>query len=325
VNIRANKTKAFVVDRNLLDKEIAMEALDNGANLRIGTRATEGKRVEEGIRVKTLSDSKTSQLNARLLIGADGAQSSVARWFEMSTPPYLFGSFEAEVTNVDIPMDEVCIYLSQKFAPGFFAWTIPIEKGTARVGLAACDQKRNPREYFNRFIASKTFKSSVGWDKLKPPQPTKLMAGSIPLGLVDRMYCDNVMLVGDTAGFPKPASGGGIYTGLISATCAAEAAQKAFEKDDFRDKVLKQYQKKALRKVGSDLRNSMILRKIYMGVTDEQIEDGFDLLHDEELIEYIVKHGDIDYPFRLGKKILTKMPRFFRFVGPFLKGTILGN
>lgn len=61
------------------------------------------------------------------------------------------------------------------------------------------------------------------------------------------------------------------------------------------------------------------------GKAKSLIEEGFDLLDDHELIDYIVKHGDIDYPFKLGKRILTKMPRFFRFVGPFLKGTLLGN
>jgi geranylgeranyl reductase family protein len=325
VDILAEKTKAYVVDRNLLDKEIAMEALDNGAKLQIGTRAVGVTRRGKNVEVSLEHDGKSSTLGSKLLIGADGAQSSVAKWFDLNPPQYMFSSFEAEAANVVIPDDMVLIFLSQKLAPGFFAWAIPLDKETARIGLASYDQKQNSRYYFNKFIGSKVFKKAIGWDRRKPPQPTKLMTGSIPLGLVDKMYTNNVMLVGDTAGFPKPASGGGIYTGLISATCAAEAAQEAFKKDKFDERVLKVYQKKAKRKIGSELRNTLILRRVYMGVTNDQIEEGFDILNDPELIEYISKNGDIDYPFRLGKKILKKMPRFFRFVGPFLRGTILGN
>ncbi len=324
-DIMADKTKAFVVDRNQFDKEIACKALRSGAELQIGTRAVGAKRIDGGIEVKLLKDSKRSTIRSRLLIGADGAQSSVGRWFDLSPPPYLFSSFEAELTNIEMPSDMVFLFLSQKLAPGFFAWVIPLDELTARVGLGSFDKKRNSRFYFNRMMRSKVFKNAVGWSRNKPPQPTRLMTGSIPMGMVDRMYCDSTMLVGDTAGLPKPASGGGIFTGLISSQFAAQTAQEAFEKNKFGERMMKKYQKRVMKKIGSELRNSMILRKVYTGVTDEQIEEGFQFLKDPEIVEFISKNGDIDYPYRLGKKLFTKMPRLFRFVGPYLKGTILGN
>jgi len=136
------------------------------------------------------------------------------------------------------------------------------------------------------------------------------------------MYSDNVMLVGDAAGFPKPTSGGGIYTGLVSARAAANVGARALKSGNLSSRVLKDYERESLKDIGPELRNTFTVRKIYMGMTDNQVEDAFDILADPEIVAYISKHGDIDYPFKLAKGLLAKMPRLFRFFLPLIKGFV---
>lgn len=325
VEIKADDTKAYVVDRNIFDKEIAIQALRNGAKMSLGTRALGSVRKDGGVVTRVQGRDGVNEINSKLIIGADGAQSSVASWYGLPKPKLLFSSFEAEVANLQIPDDMVYFFLSQEISPGFFSWIIPTGSNVARVGLGMSSKDAVPRQQLEKLMDSKIFLKAIDWNKKKPPQPLKLIAGSIPMGMVERMFDDNVMLVGDTAGLPKPVSGGGIYTGCVSAEHAAETAEYALKKGKYEKKYLKGYQKGVKKKLNNELKNTLALRKIYMEMTDENLETAFDVLEDPEVIDYISKHGDIDYPFKLGKKVLAKMPRLFKFVGPFLKGTVFAK
>src|SRR5208282_4509780 len=74
----------------------------------------------------------------RYLIGADGANSQVARAFRLSrNRSFLFG-LEAEYEGID-GIDPNCLhcFLDSDLAPGYIGWVVPGVNGLAQVGLAA--------------------------------------------------------------------------------------------------------------------------------------------------------------------------------------------
>ena len=55
------------------------------------------------------------------------------------------------------------------------------------------------------------------------------VSGLIPFGTRNPSYSDKLLLTGDAAGMANTTSGGGIYSGLISADAAFEVADKALQ------------------------------------------------------------------------------------------------
>jgi hypothetical protein len=61
------------------------------------------------------------------------------------------------------------------------------------------------------------------------------------------------------------------------------------------------------------------LRKAFMHLRDDQMDELFALLDDPELLGMVNLLGDIDYPSRLAKPLLKKAPHLFKFSMPFVR------
>jgi digeranylgeranylglycerophospholipid reductase len=55
------------------------------------------------------------------------------------------------------------------------------------------------------------------------------------------LYGENIMIIGDAAGFVSPISGEGIHPSVVSGQAAAEVAVNALENDDISTQSLKKY------------------------------------------------------------------------------------
>jgi flavin-dependent dehydrogenase len=61
-------------------------------------------------------------------------------------------------------------------------------------------------------------------------------------GVVEKsLYGDNIMIIGDAAGFVSPISGEGIHPSIVSGQIAAETAIQALEKEDISKNTLRGY------------------------------------------------------------------------------------
>jgi flavin-dependent dehydrogenase len=133
---------------------------------------------------------------------------------------------------------------------------------------------------------------------------------------------DRVMLAGDSAAHVKPLSGGGIYLGLLCGSHCAYVAAAALEEGNLSAKRLREYERLIKNDVGKELKKAYALRKIYLGLKDKHLEEGFDILSNEKIQSYIARSGDIDYPAGLTKTVLQKAPKLMKFAGPVLKSLI---
>jgi flavin-dependent dehydrogenase len=153
----------------------------------------------------------------RLLVGADGPRSPVARAFGLgANRRFLFG-VEVELEGVTgIDPDHLHVFLDAELAPGYIGWAVP-GVGITQVGLAGAGGGR-PR--LPEFLAK------VGriFD-LSAARVVAHRAGPIPVGgLVHPLGTDRVVLVGDAAGQVSPLTAGGIHNALHFGRLAGRAA-----------------------------------------------------------------------------------------------------
>lgn len=309
--IDGKETKAVVLDRAAFDREIAKDALFHGATSFLGSTALNAERRKDGVELSVQTPDKLLKINCKILIGADGIRSNVAKWFKLPRAESIVRGFEAELVEVDCDPRFAKIFVGNHVAPGFFSWIIPSGEAT-RVGL--CVEKGSAYHYFN-----KMFQSGESSRFLKNSRTISFVAGAIPFGLLRRTAADNVMIVGDAACQAKASTGGGVYTGLVASKLCADTALLALEADDFSQRFLKRYHRNWKKAIGKELKRGLFAHKIYRDLTDEQMEKIFDLLDNEEILELISEKGDMTFPSNIGKHLLKKEPRLMKFATPVIR------
>jgi digeranylgeranylglycerophospholipid reductase len=290
-------TKALVVDRGILDREMAEQAAGAGVEYLLKT-AVCGIR---GNRVITRGVYGRAELPFRILIAADGPRSTIARLLGMARAPVFLAGIQADIVRESDP-DLVEIYPDA--SPEFFGWSIPISPSRARIGLCA---KTGVPELFAAFM--KSFPSSSS---------PHLVTGTIPLGVMPRTYSHRTLFVGDAAGFAKPTSGGGVYTGVRSARHAAAIAGLACEEDLFSDSLLAGYERRWKEDFGRELATGFRLFSMRQHMTGQDTDNLIRALSDPAIIRTIEEYGDMDRPSAVARKLLL-MPGILRLARPLLR------
>ncbi len=130
-----------------------------------------------------------------------------------------------------------------------------------------------------------------------------------------RTYGSRALIIGDAAGFAKPTSGGGIYTGVRSAKHAAAVAAACMEHGgEFDDERLRNYERRWKEDFGKELDIGMKALRMRQKMTAEEIDRLCRALDDPDLIATIVEHGDMDRPGTLLRKLALK-PALARAMG----------
>jgi geranylgeranyl reductase family protein len=314
LTIGGNKVYGVAIDRIKFDKEIMKNAKNNGAEFFLGNNVLSVQKNKGFVEIKT---SEKVDIRCKLVIGADGPRSTIRDRFVFPEPREFLRGIGAEVYNINIDPDFVNIFVGRDIAPGFFAWIIPTKHdGTsARIGLCIRqDAVHSPKHYFSNFLKNKQVS-----EYLKNMRITRCMGGIIPLGVLKKTYDSNVMLVGDAAAQVKPTSGGGIYPGLLCAKHCANVALEALRSDDFSASSLKKYQKLWSRDFGNELNMGIKFRSIFKKLTDKQMDKYIEKFQNPKIIETVNKYGDIDYPSKLVKPMLKKIPTLLKLAPSVIK------
>lgn len=296
VRIDARTTKAFVVDRGMLDREMAQAAADAGAEFRLRTSVT-GIR---GNRVLTRGIGGPAELEYRILIAADGPRSTIARCLRMQRAPVYLAGIQADMKS---DCDPAFVEVYPDAAPDFFGWSIPIAPGRVRVGLCSATNVPERFQAFQQRFGATT---------------THLVTGTLPLGVMPKTCTERTLFVGDAAGFAKPTSGGGIYTGVRSARHAAAVACEACSSDTYTDAFLSRYEQRWQEDFGRELMLGFQLFSLRQRLSGTDMDDLVRALNDPEIIRTIEEHGDMDRPGNLVKKLVMK-PAVLKMIRPLVR------
>ncbi|MGQ0444829.1 MAG: hypothetical protein ACT4O2_06820, partial [Beijerinckiaceae bacterium] len=247
---------------------IALDKFIVDAALRAGTRILAGYKLpgfgagREAVAVEAVSANRRVTLSCRLLIGADGSSSTVARLLRGSAPPRRdrFIACRAYVANVEGPDDQLDLYFDGRCYPGLY-WLFPTGNGEANVGLGMALEtwpahNLTPAAMLRRLMRDDAALAA----RLRKARLLGKIAGW-PLMTYNhrlKIVSDRVMLIGDAANLINPLNGEGIQYALLSARWAAEALAPCLRDDDFSAPALAPF----AARVESELRYDMALSRL---------------------------------------------------------------
>ena len=293
----------YILDRKIFDRGLAIRAARSGALVLVKTRATGLTRKDGQVLVSAVCQGERLQIEAPLVIGADGVESKVARWTGMDSrvkPEDIMVCAQFLVLDEGIDPDYCGFFFGNLIAPGGYIWIFPKGDGRANVGIGLQGSRSGPGmpvQLLESFMQKRMPKAKV----------LQMMAGGIPTsGPMKSIASDGVMLVGDAAHQSDPLTGGGIINAMRAGVLAGQAAARAVSTEDASQAVLREYEGRWKSSFGKQLVKSYNAKKFFLSLDDDDFNHlakslyGRDIssMHTKDLLRFL---------FRQNPKLLWNM------------------
>lgn len=217
-----------MVDRDVFDEWLRERAVRHGAERRTGlfshlTRETDGTVVVHYVDGRSRHGTEVT-VRTRMVVGADGALSKVARQeiarADEGRSVFAYHEIiESPKTDSDTFVADRCdVFYQGKVSPDFYGWIFP-HGGTTSVGTGTFQQGFGMKE------AVTELRRTAGLDGCATIRREGAPIPLTPLPIWDNQR--DVVLAGDAAGVVAPASGEGIFYAMAGGRFAAEAVEEA--------------------------------------------------------------------------------------------------
>jgi digeranylgeranylglycerophospholipid reductase len=221
----------FQVQRDEFDRELARQAALSGAEIVLGTRVTGLYKDKDRIMGVTTALGDMPVVRGRVVIAASGTKgrlSGIPKQEGLTQPGETsFGGILVDLAGIkDIEPGVIETYLGEAFEMGVnVLWTKNQHSGL--MGFS------NIKGY-RRLVSGDSFAGHKFKDS-RPVQIFGYMVGSAASVKLERPVKDNLILVGDAAGFTS------ITHGIVSGRNAGEVAADAIHNNDTEEASLKRY------------------------------------------------------------------------------------
>ncbi len=200
--------------------------LRSGVEWMPGTRYTEHTGVKNGLSVRLDTDRRSPHwVTTRYLVGADGANSRVARDLRLELNREWIVGVEDVLTEV--PLDgppRLHCFLDPAVAPGYLAW-ITNDGEDTHIGVGGYAAMFEPVQALEKFKTS-----LAGIVDLRNAKQLERRGGRIPVGGVLRNIAGTQgLLIGDAAGAVSPLTAGGLDPCMRLSTLAAKVIAEYLE------------------------------------------------------------------------------------------------
>jgi digeranylgeranylglycerophospholipid reductase len=306
----AGNETGYVVHRDIFDQELARGAVKKGAELMLNTRAVSLLKKNGKIQgVIAQQFDETIDIEADIVVGADGVESRVGRWAGIKTTlkPYdLESCVQYTLTNIDWDSPYCDFFLGKHVAPGGYIWVFPKGKDVANVGigvLASLSEAGKAKKYLDTFIDRQP--------ALKKGQPLRILTGADPVAEPIQSVTDNLILVGDAARQVDPITGGGLMHSIEAGQYAGETIGHAVEKQRFNAETLSEYETRWKNAFGKKLHRNYVAKEIMLEMEDKTLDLLADSLKDYKFEEFST--------LSIIKALVTKHPSLLVKLTPLMK------
>lgn len=276
--ISAAKQKVIVLDRRAFDKQIAYQAQNKGAEIRVKCSMRSFGKQDDEYLVKT----SEGDLSCDYFVDARGVGSLISRNREG-----VLQSAQYEIYASWIEPDTIEVAFDSQLYPGFFAWIIPTGRARGKVGVAG--------RGINAASALQYYLDSKG----KHSVMRKIYAPIWINGPLKSFVTDRTIIVGDAAGQSKPTTAGGIYSCGMAGVLAGRALVNSAEQSnsDRKEKqllLLKYYESKWLSMFKAEFDKMLLVRRLFERMDNRAIDDLINAIP-PEVIQEASSDGDFDF------------------------------
>ncbi len=287
-----------MVDREHFDEWLRERAAQAGA-LRVTGRFEKIERDADGCAVVHWhNDDATPHMHShartRCVIGADGANSAVARELPGHERGRFVFAYHEIVKKPDAPpagydASRCDVIYDGRYSPDFYGWVFPHGQ-TLSIGTGSADKGFGLRQ------ATAALRESCG---LGGAETLRREGAPIPMKALPRW--DNgrdVLVVGDAAGVVAPASGEGIYYAMACARMGAQAASSFLATGDA--KHLRSARKRFMKEHGRVFWVLGIMQRFWY-VNDKRRERFVDICRDKDVQQ-------LTFDAYMHKRLVRKRP-----------------
>jgi geranylgeranyl reductase family protein len=259
-------SKSICLARKDFDYLLLTQAKEIVSQVALGMKVTKLAKIAQNGHILLLHERGTGyqrEIHTRLIVGADGVHSTVARQKKMVSPEESdrFIGLRGYCDD-DYFEPEIHIIYDRLTLPGY-VWLFPVARNRANIGMILSKEtkRRTGRNVLSVF--KDIVRSHPVFNRLRKKDELFHHIKGFPLHLGSAKgprVKDGVILAGDAASFINPLTGGGIFNAMLSGKIAALVSADCLRKNDLSKKALRVYEAWWNRKLSSSFFYSSIMK-----------------------------------------------------------------
>ncbi|MEM4389242.1 MAG: NAD(P)/FAD-dependent oxidoreductase [Candidatus Micrarchaeia archaeon] len=250
---------------NILFRKAKREVAETRENFEVTDLLFEDGKVV-GVRGTELKTGRQREFRSKIVVGADGATSVVARALGRGMQPdeHSCVAVRAYYKNVKGLTGNIEIHFVESLIPGYF-WIFPLDGGLANVGVGMVTSEMKARRinlrqsmfdvierhpaFKERFAGARLASELKGWTLLFGSQRRKPHAAG-------------ALLVGDAAALVDPFTGEGMGNAMSAGKLASEVIDRALNAGDVSEAMLAEYDAALRRELDPELQMNYNLQRL---------------------------------------------------------------